>query len=187
MKIAAVGDFHIPSRAKNCPEQLKKKLIKEKPDLILCTGDLTIGEVFQNLSEIAHTIVVKGNMDKINFDREYKGEFEGVKIGLIHGDVVSPTGIKKKLLKIATKMGVNVLIYGHTHLSSVNYWNKKKIVLINPGSFTGAWSEKMKSIVPSFTLLKIENPSLTVTLNYISPSDRDSVKEEKKSFQVGRK
>ncbi|MFW5902812.1 MAG: YfcE family phosphodiesterase [archaeon] len=153
MKIAAIGDFHIPSRAHEIPSKIKSKLKKESPDLILCTGDLITKKTLKQLEEIAETRTVQGNMDKERHPEKIDIEEKNKKITVIHGNQVIPRGNKDQLTYIAKEKESDILIHGHTHKLDVE--KIKGVLLINPGSATGVWSGGLSSQGPSFIILKI--------------------------------
>jgi vacuolar protein sorting-associated protein 29 len=68
---------------------------------------------------------------------------------------VLPWGDPEGLALIQTKLGVDILISGHTHKQEVYECNGKYFV--NPGSATGAYSPLDTNIVPSFVLMAIKD------------------------------
>ncbi len=154
MKIVCIGDLHIPERAKDIPEWIRNILIREKPDLILCTGDLTSRIPIQFLSLIAPVKCVKGNMDVIGFPEREMVEVHGKKIGLVHGTEVHPRGDIRQLFWIAKEMGVDVLVHGHTHKLDVR--EHKGDLFVNPGSATGAWGGSSEGGDESFIILEVD-------------------------------
>lgn len=156
MKVLAIGDFHIPNRANKIPEKFKEEI--EKADLVLCTGDLTDEEIFEFLKEKSKDLrVIKGNCDFMDFPVQDIVNTEGLKIGLIHGDQVG-RGDLEGLKDIAEKLGVQILVSGHSHKLSIK--EKGNIGLINPGSATGAWSGGGPVDSKSCLVLYIENGKL---------------------------
>jgi len=155
MKIAIIGDFHIPSRAPEIPEKIKKKLKEESPDIILCTGDLVQQKVLKQLESIAETKTIRGNMDRINFPETIQMDKQGRKITMIHGHQVNPRGNKDQLGYIAQEKQTDILIHGHTHQLETDKTNGK--LLINPGSATGAPSGGRTHSEPSFVVLEIND------------------------------
>ncbi|MEM2948409.1 MAG: YfcE family phosphodiesterase [Candidatus Anstonellales archaeon] len=154
MKILCIGDFHIPERAGDIPIWIRKVIIKEKPDLILCTGDTTSMIPIQFLSQIAPVKCVKGNMDSAEFPKKEMAEVYGVRIGLVHGTEVHPRGDYEQLFRIAKGMGVDVLVHGHTHNLEVKEY--KGVLFVNPGSATGVWGGSSEGGHESFIILEID-------------------------------
>ena len=74
-------------------------------------------DVLQELENLAPTLCVQGNMDRMYGLETSKTEIievDGIKIGLDHGEVY-PRGDTQQLKYIGMEMGVDVLITGHTH------------------------------------------------------------------------
>ncbi len=177
MRVLAIGDFHIPDRAFVLPAELDASITRaakrQNFDLVACTGDLTKADQLEPFlaSWSPEYYVVQGNMDydarnvkhfprNAVFDtRKYIRGFEVLKIGLTHGHQVSPRGDPASLAENAREMGVHVLISGHTHASSITLHQRAEdgnsVLLINPGSATGAWSF-VATLVPSFMVIDIE-------------------------------
>ena len=164
MKLLIIGDTHIPERAPVIPKQITDKIESEKFDLILCTGDLENESVVSYLSHLSKLYISRGNMDYLTFPKEAKIDAEHFKIGLIHGDTIYPRGNPSKLVNEAQRIGVDILISGHTHSLSVNEIKKddSKLLLLNPGSATGAWGGGPASHIPSFIILEIVNNHATI-------------------------
>lgn len=145
MKLLIFGDSHIPERASKIPTEFTRLFKTIDYDAVVCTGDLTsekVLEYIRNLSDEYY--VVRGNMDSLPLPR-YQVVRE--RIGVIHGYQVYPRGDREQLLEIAQKMGVRVLISGHTHTPDVY---KSEITLLNPGSVTGVWGGSASRNLPSF-------------------------------------
>ncbi len=168
-RILCIGDSHIPNRAKDLPEKIYDKLNElsetEPFDFTLFTGDLIEFPEFINyLDSITkeNLFMVMGNMDYhygnrdapiyqqvvINFE-----DNERIVVGLTHGTQISPRGDHMQLEILAIKRNYNILISGHTHKEEISL-TEEGILLINPGSVTGAWSF-VASRLPSFIELNI--------------------------------
>jgi len=168
IKILAIGDSHIPRRAKSVPDQIIKKLEQlvelEKFDYTFFTGDVVKAPKFMNFLNLItkrNLFVVIGNMDYYGGNRDapvYRslntsmGDNNNLIVGLTHGHQVSPRGDHSQLELIAIEKSYNVLISGHTHKEEI--FLQKDILLLNPGSVTGAWSF-VASGNPSFITLSI--------------------------------
>ena len=88
MLIGLISDTHIPDRAKQLPQNVFDAF--SDVDLILHAGDLTSLEVINQLEQIAPVMAVQGNMDRVNWINLPKAkvvEAEGLKIGIVHGEV----------------------------------------------------------------------------------------------------
>jgi len=155
IKILAIGDSHIPRRAKIIPEQITTKLEQivktEIFDYSFFTGDVVKAPEFMNFLKIItkrNLFRVIGNMDYYGGNRDapkYQQAKISLKtnnnliIGLTHGHQISPRGDHSQLETLAFKNDFNILISGHTHKEEVKL-TKNGILLLNPGSVTGAWS-----------------------------------------------
>jgi hypothetical protein len=58
-------------------------------------------------------------------------EAEGVKIGVVHGEVY-PRGDTQQLLYLARQLDVNILVSGHSHQPKIE--QVEDVLLLNPGS-----------------------------------------------------
>ncbi len=155
MRILCIGDSHIPNRAKDLPEQIYNKLNdlskEELFDYTFFTGDIiNYPELidYLKLKTKKSLFIVIGNMDyyygirdspmyqKLNVSFEDNNK---VIIGLTHGAQIKPRGDQTQLEKLAIENKYQILVSGHTHKEEI-FLTKKGILLINPGSATGAWS-----------------------------------------------
>ena len=168
IKLLAIGDSHLPRRAKSVPDQIIKKLEQlveiEKFDYTFFTGDVVNAPKFMNFLNLItkkNLFVVIGNMDYYGGNRDapvYQNLNISMKnndnliVGLTHGHQVSPRGDHSQLELIAIEKKFNILISGHTHKEGI--FLQKDTLLINPGSITGAWSF-VATGNPSFITLSI--------------------------------
>lgn len=165
MKILAVSDSHVPTRATWIPKPIEEFMLDGKFDIIIHAGDVTDVKLVNFIKENtgAHVYVVRGNMDTVRFPRYIKVMAEGVSIGAVHGDEVYPRGNIAALTRIATRMEVKLLISGHTHTPFIIY-DKVGILHVNPGSVTGVVGGGGGSGVPSLVVLQVESRNVTATL-----------------------
>lgn len=163
-KVLLIGDTHIPSRAKRLPPRVESHILNEKYSLVLCTGDLVTYDVLQLLKRIAEVKVVRGNMDYLSFPESEIVELNDIKVGMIHGHQIYPRGNINKLAKIAFKLGVNILVSGHTHVPLVKkvVIASRNVLLLNPGSATGVWSGGGGSLIPSFIECIVKKSTIEV-------------------------
>jgi len=168
IKLLAIGDSHLPRRAKSVPDQIIKKLEQlveiEKFDYTFFTGDVVNAPNFMNFLNLItkrNLFVVIGNMDYYGGNRDapvYRslnismGDNNNLIVGLTHGHKISPRGDHSQLELIAIEKSFNILISGHTHKEEI--FLQKDILLLNPGSVTGAWSF-VASGNPSFITLSV--------------------------------
>lgn len=165
VRILLIGDTHIPSRADRLPPKIESHILNEKYSLVLCTGDLVTRDVLQLLKCIGEVKVVRGNMDYLPFPKVEVLSLGSVKVGLIHGHQVYPRGNTNKLVRIAFRLGVNVLVSGHTHVPLIKkvVTPSRDVLLLNPGSATGVWSGGGGSLIPSFMDCVIRGSMIEVT------------------------
>lgn len=152
-KILLIGDFHIPQRVERIPKWIDSLIKKEKPDLILCTGDLVYIQVLDYLKKFAPLKAVQGNLDFLSLPEKEIIEIENTRIGLIHGNGIHPRGNIEELYKIAKKLNLKILVHGHTHKLSVE--EKNKILFLNPGSATGVWGGSAGKSKETLIILEI--------------------------------
>lgn len=132
MIIGLISDTHIPDRARILPQNVLDAF--SDVDLIMHAGDLTSPKVIDELEELAPVMAVQGNMDRangINLPKAKVIEVEGLKIGMIHGEVY-PRADSDQLLYLAKELDVDILVSGHSHQPKIE--QKEGILLLNPGS-----------------------------------------------------
>lgn len=157
MLIGLISDTHISDRAKVLPQKVMEAF--SEVELILHAGDLTSPKVIEELETIAPVMAIQGNMDRVNgidLPKAKVIEAEGLKIGLIHGEVY-PRADSSQLLYLAKELNVDILVSGHSHQPKIE--QKDGILLLNPGS----------PIVPRFAdrtvmLLEINNEEVDVEI-----------------------
>ncbi len=174
-----IGDAHIPDRANGLPAKFERRINELAPfDYVLCTGDLgTSPETQRQLEgwcgnpENFH--IVQGNMDYFaGITHPTLQEIaisDSIQIGLTHGHQIHPRGDRTQLAGLAKKLGVQILISGHSHAEEIFLDKKENVLLLNPGSCTGAWSF-VASGIPSFILLEIilgDHTTINVELNQL--------------------
>lgn len=148
--VGLISDTHIPSKAKSIPKQVFT--VFANVDYIIHAGDLVELSVIDELEQIAPVLAVQGNMDA----PEVSGVLPQLnslklfdkKIGVIH-DPDTAFGMSK-MRQLVKENGFDVLVYGHTHNSSITW--EEKTLYINPGSPTNPSNFMSK---PSIALLKI--------------------------------
>ncbi|MFX1568292.1 MAG: YfcE family phosphodiesterase [Promethearchaeota archaeon] len=169
-RILCIGDSHIPVRANDLPMQIYDKIneitVSELFDYIFFTGDLiNFPEFIDYLNQKTKRALFKviGNMDYYYGNRDspthqkIEISFEDDKsiiLGLTHGAQIRPRGDQDQLELLAQEKGYNILVSGHTHKEEI-FLTKEGILLINPGSVTGAWSF-VASGIPSFIEIYVD-------------------------------
>lgn len=165
MRILAISDSHVPTRATWIPKPIEEFMLSGKFDIVVHAGDVTDVELVNFIKENtgAYVYVVRGNMDTAKFPRYIKVVAEDVLLGAVHGDGIYPRGNITALTKIAAKMGVRLLISGHTHTPFIVY-DKIGILHVNPGSVTGVVGGGGGNGIPSLVVLQVESKNVTVSL-----------------------
>ncbi|MFX1308693.1 MAG: YfcE family phosphodiesterase [Promethearchaeota archaeon] len=175
-----IGDSHVPIRAKDLPAQICKQIDEstqtELYDYTFFTGDLINFPKFidflKQKTKKRTIFRVIGNMDYYYGNRDSPNyqkldislkDNDKITLGLTHGDQIKPRGDHSQLENLAIENEYNILVSGHTHKEEV-FLTKKGILLINPGSVTGAWSF-VASGVPSFIELYINENNKSIIIN----------------------
>ncbi|MFP4457079.1 MAG: metallophosphoesterase family protein [Clostridia bacterium] len=142
MKIGVISDTHYqPSRFD------LNRLTKHFKDvsIIMHAGDVGDISILKYLSRFGEVNVVAGNND---YNLNYLNKKEIIKIdkysiGLTHGHIGNELNIKHNAYKSFND--VDIIIYGHTHRPSIEYYND--VLMINPGSLTRPRTKDRKSTV----------------------------------------
>ncbi len=196
-----IGDSHVPRRAKEIPNEIRNKIIElsgEKLfDSTFFTGDLIkypeLIDLLKSKTKI-HLYIVIGNMDYYNGNRDasiYQKldvsflDNDKMIIGLTHGSQIQPRGDRSQLESLALEKNFNILISGHTHKEDI-FLSKNGILLLNPGSSTGAWSF-IASGIPSFIVLEIQDKTKEIKVSLFQLDKKTKEINELKSFYVFKK
>jgi putative phosphoesterase len=196
-KLLAIGDSHIPRRAKEIPSQvleiLKRLTEKNLFDYTFFTGDVVDAPEFLdflNLRTKRDLFIVLGNMDYYGGNRNVQiyqkleipmNENENLVIGLTHGDQISPRGDHSQLELLASERNYHLLISGHTHHEEV-VLSENGTLLLNPGSITGAWSF-VASRNPSFLVITVDESTSNIDVDlFILKKNSDRFEEKKFNF-----
>ena len=179
LRLLVIGDSHIPRRAKVIPSEIinqLKNLTSEKLfDYTFFTGDLIDAPDFLSLLSLKtkkDVFKVIGNMDYYGGDRTLPesqelrlkiDNYREMLIGMVHGHQISPRGDQQQLEFLAEENEYNILISGHTHKEDISL-TKNGILLLNPGSVSGAWSF-IASGNSSFIILEIDIEILSINLS----------------------
>ena len=155
--VGLISDTHIPVRARDIPKKVFE--VFEGVDFIVHAGDLVELSVIDELEQLAPVLAVYGNMD----GSEIRGKLQKLnsvkvfdwKVGVTH-DPGALFGMKK-MREIAKQNEFNVLVYGHTHNSSVKW--EENTLFINPGSPTNPLPHFIAK--PSVALLRITKEKIT--------------------------
>ena len=106
-------------------------------DLILHAGDILDMSVLEELSAVAETLAVRGNMDRgataQSLPERRVIEAGGFKIGLTHGGG-SPLGIVGRVAATFAADECDCIVFGHTHNATIK--ERDGVTFFNPGSPT---------------------------------------------------
>ncbi len=192
-----IGDAHIPRRAKSVPDEILNKLNEltdPKPfDYTFFTGDLITAFDFIDFLSLKtnnDVFTVIGNMDYYGGNRSaplYQSldiklaDSDKLTIGMTHGHQIEPRGDHSQLEYLAiNEKSYNILISGHTHKEEI-FLTQKGILLLNPGSVTGAWSF-IASGIPSFILLQIDEDTKNIEITLFQLEKSSKKFDELKSY-----
>ena len=194
LKLLAIGDSHIPRRAKDIPTQiydiLKQFTEKNLFEYTFFTGDVIDAPEFLdflNLKTKRDLFIVLGNMDYYGGNRKVPiyqkleipiKENDALVIGLTHGAQISPRGDHSQLELLASERNYHVLISGHTHHEEV-VLSENGALLLNPGSVTGAWSF-VASGNPSFLTITIEESNSNIDIDLFILNKKNNRFEERR-------
>lgn len=132
MLLGILADTHLAGRM--LPEEVLDALAGA--DMILHAGDLVDLSVVEQLSELAPTFAVRGNMDHRDaaaaLPESRVIEVGRFRIGITHG-YGPPAGILRKV-RAAFSEPVDCIVFGHTHQALVE--ESEEILYFNPGSPT---------------------------------------------------
>ncbi len=160
MKIVVFGDSHIPARASHLPRELIRYIDEKQIDLLITTGDLTDYSILENLP-VGRIVSIRGNMDFGNIPVEAILPIYGFTFYITHGHIVG-RGNYSKLVQIAKMKNANVVVTGHTHEPSI--FIQDGILVLNPGTITGAYGGIFPIHDLTFLYLEILEKSILVTL-----------------------
>ena len=190
--LLAIGDAHIPQRAREIPPKVYEKLeilTRDRLfDYTFFTGDVIDAPKFLDFLKLRTKrdfFRVIGNMDYYSGNRDAP-IFQKLKlhnqllIGMTHGAQVSPRGDHDQLELLAMEKEYNILISGHTHKEEITL-TKSGILLINPGSITGAWSF-VASQIPSFIIININEDTGQINIILYRLNAREDIISETQDY-----
>ena len=192
VNLLAIGDAHIPRRATKIPPKIYEKLNtltkKQLFDYTFFTGDVIDAPKFLDFLKLRTKrdfFRVIGNMDYYGGNRDVP-IFQQLKlsnqlsIGMTHGAQISPRGDHDQLELLALEKNYNILISGHTHKEEITL-TKSGILLINPGSVTGAWSF-VASQIPSFIIININEDTGQINIILYRLNAREDIISETQDY-----
>jgi putative phosphoesterase len=166
--LGILADTHIPDRARILHRCLLPAFEQANVHAILHAGDICSPRVLQSLAEIAPVHAVRGNRDIWSLKQLPSSlllEFEGFKIGLVHGhgDLGSyiiekarymVEGLRKESYierAARTFPTADVVVFGHIHVPVLQHIAGR--LVFNPGSACCPHNAQMS---PSIGLLHIQ-------------------------------
>lgn len=162
VRIAIIGDTHIPSRADEIPEWVREEV--EAADHTIHVGDFDAVETLDEVRDLAggELTAVTGNMDP-QFDLPSVTTVErgGVEFVVTHGtgDIEGYEERVAGIIREEAADGLTVGVSGHTH--QVLDAEIGGVRLLNPGSATGAEPAQTATMM----IATVENGDLDVTVH----------------------
>jgi uncharacterized protein len=172
MRIAAVSDTHLPKYGRALPRALVDGIRTAGVDLIVHLGDFTEPFVPGLFEVLAPFDAVAGNNDGpellARFERRKVLEFDGVRVGLTHGDL-GPSGWTSGERARASfgGDGVVAVLFGHSHAPLVKRVDGGPL-LVNPGSPT----DKRAQPRYSWALVEIDRGEIRAELRFFDDRSR---------------
>lgn len=152
MKIMILSDSH---RSKRSMEKIIP-IIEEKIDLIIHAGDNFEDSRYLNEKTGVDCIAVTGNCDyERGVEDELEFELEGIKFFLTHGHKYGVKYGPQTLAKEAANLGVDVVIYGHSHEKYDDFIFGVRV--INPGSL----SQPRDDVYGSYVIMDVHDKSFS--------------------------
>jgi hypothetical protein len=134
LRIGLLSDTHMPARGLVLPEPVFAAF--EGVSAILHAGDLNRLEMLDPLAALAAVHAVAGNTDgwdvKRVLSRQRTLSFDGLTVGLTHGDQGSGSSSLERALSHFPQ--ADVVVFGHSHRPLIE--RRGRVLLINPGSPT---------------------------------------------------
>ena len=139
MRVAILGDTHVPSRANRIPDWVGEEI--RRADHTIHTGDFDSPSAYERVADLTdgELTAVRGNMDPADADLPKTATItlEDVTFVVSHG-TGSPAGWHDRVAEtVREEAGPDAVgIAGHTH--EVTDETVDGVRLLNPGSATGA-------------------------------------------------
>jgi len=133
LRIAVIGDTHMPKGARRLPERCLELLADA--DLIVHTGDFSERSVLAQLQDLGRVIAVHGNVDSDELRRELPEritvDLGGAALGLVH-DAGPARGRLERLRREFPE--ADAVVFGHSHMPL--HERDGDFQIFNPGSPT---------------------------------------------------
>ena len=159
MKILIVSDTH--GRHRN----LEEVLDREGPiDMLVHLGDVEGGEDYICALADCETHIIAGNNDFFSdLSREQEFFIGKYRVFITHGHSYYVSMGTKELKKEARRRGVDIVMYGHTHVPHLEV--DGNLTVLNPGSLSYPRQEGRRA---SYMIMEIhEDNSVEYELHYI--------------------
>lgn len=100
--VLIIGDFHIPHRASSIPDKFQRMFVPNKMQHVLCTGNLSTKEQYDELRSLAPNVhVVRGSFDdNASFPDTKVIQIGQFKVGLVSGHQIVPWGDLQSLAMV---------------------------------------------------------------------------------------
>lgn len=126
------------------------------PDMLIHAGDLQGDEDYIEYVADCPIRMVSGNNDfSMSLKRELLFHLEDLTVYLTHGHQYGVHYGTDRLAYRASELGADIVIYGHTHVPSIDYYEDYNIWFINPGSLSLPRGGRR----PSYILMEIHEGS----------------------------
>jgi hypothetical protein len=148
MKVAVIGDTHLPRGSRALPEACLRRL--RAADLILHTGDHSTLASLEELRALGPPVqAVYGNADEPALHellpKALVVDAGAARIGMMH--IPGPRVGREERLRLRFP-ACDAILYGHTHMPQVE--RHEGVWILNPGSPT----ERRRS--PTWTMLELQ-------------------------------
>ena len=171
MRIAIIGDTHIPSRVRRLPTWIRDEIVRS--DHTIHTGDIGSVEAYESIASLAdgHLTAVRGDKDPDSLDLPAVAtvRLNGKQFVVRHrSDMSDHHGvIQETVINLADKDAIGVT--GHTHCPANDMVDG--IRTLNPGSATGAPPAEDVSLI----IASVQNEGMDITVQRRRRSVRQHV------------
>ncbi len=167
--IGLVSDTHLPRFGSALPRELAAGLRAARVERILHLGDMTDPIAVALFEAIAPFDAVAGNNDPAEiwqrYGRKKIASVEGVRIGMVHGDVGRARTTHENAIAAFAAEPVDVVLYGHSHQPVVD--QRPGLLVANPGSPT----DKRRMPTFSYGVLTVDGNRAEIALHFYTSRD----------------